>query len=467
MLRTTAIAGPMTTIPRADRSALLPLAPAQQRLWSLDQRARARTAHHLASAIRLDGALDAAALRRSLDTIVARHEVLRTAFTTVCGEPVQVIVPPHGVGFALPISDLTALAPAARDAEVAWLAAAESQAPFDLGVGPLIRARLLRLGPARHLLLITLHHIVGDDRSLDVLTRELAVLYAAYTAGADDDPLPPLTIQYADYAQWQRAALTSAALQRQRAYWQAQLDGSPSLLQLPTDRPRPAVQSYAGADLPVALSAELTAGLRALARRCDATLDTVLLTGWAILLSQLSGQDDVVIGAPVANRQCAATEALIGLFRNPLALRVRLAGDPSVPALVAQVKATMLAAYAHQDLPFEQVIEAVRPPRNPSHAPMFQVMFALDTPPAARRLPGVTLTPLDLPRATAPCDLTLGLRETGHGLAGELTYATALFDRATVERWIAHLEVVLAGLIRPNTRWLLRLPPGETNCLVR
>ncbi|HJU38103.1 MAG TPA: amino acid adenylation domain-containing protein, partial [Tahibacter sp.] len=429
----------------------------QQRLWFLDQLDRnASVAYHMPAGLHLRGQLDRAALRRTLDALVARHDGLRTRFVSIDGEPMQAI--DAACGFALVEHDLSALDVPDRDAEVARIARAEAIAPFDLATGPLIRGRLLRLADDEHVLLVTQHHIVSDGWSIAVLVRELGALYAAFREGRPD-PLPTLAIRYADYAAWQREWLQGDVLQTQVDFWRDHLAGAPALLELPADRPRPVVQSYQGGRVSVALDAARTAGLRALAHRHGATPFMVLLAAWSALLSRVSGQTDLVVGTPVANRQRAEVEPLIGLFVNTLALRVQLHDDPSVAALLAQVKATMLAAQAHQDLPFEQVVEAIKPARSLGHSPIFQVMLSLDnTPNDALALPGLTLTPMPTPRDTTQFDLSLSLTDAGDTIAGYLEYASDLFDADTIERHADHFFSLLDGLLADDQSRVSRLP---------
>ncbi|WP_369981519.1 amino acid adenylation domain-containing protein [Xanthomonas bundabergensis] len=442
-----------------DRRADLPLSWAQQRLWFLDQLDHAAgAAYHMPTALRLRGELNPAALRASLDRIVARHESLRTTFVSVDGTPRQVIAPEDS-GFALFEHDLRALDTAARQAEVARLGSEEALAPFDLASGPLIRGRLLRLDEDEHALLVTQHHIICDGWSIGVLVQEVSALYAAFSQG-QPDPLPPLPIQYADYAAWQRQWLQGDTLQQQIEFWKKHLSGAPALLALPTDRPRPPVQSYNGDRMEVHLSAELTAALRALAQRHGVTLFMTLLAGWSALLSRLSGQDDVVIGSPVANRQRSEVEPLIGFFVNTLALRVDLSADPGVAALLAQVKATTLGAYAHRDLPFEQVVEALQPERSLGHSPVFQAMLALNNTPRGSdlHLPGLALSAMQTVRHSAQFDIALSLADAEDGLSGSAIYATDLFDRATVERMLGHWVTLLTAMAADDTQSVGCLP---------
>ncbi|WP_157376014.1 condensation domain-containing protein, partial [Burkholderia ubonensis] len=433
-----------------DRSQPLPLSLAQQRLWFLDQFEDTGAAYHIPGGLRLRGELNLPALQATLDRILARHESLRTTFSSVDGQPVQHIGP--AASFALRHADLSPLALPAREAALSQLAAEEASGPFDLARGPLIRGALVRLQPDEHVLLVTMHHIVSDGWSISVLVREVAALYPALLHERPV-PLPPLTIQYADYALWQRARLSGPALQQQAEYWRNQLAGSPVLLTLPTDRARPPVQSYAGDHVSLGIDSALASRLHALARQHDVTLFMTLLAAWASLLARLAGQDDIVIGAPVANRQHAEVEPLIGLFINTVALRVDLSDDPSVAALLQRVRHTTLAAYAHQDIPFEQVVEAVQPSRSLSHSPLFQVMFALqNTPHSELELPGLSLSPYTVARHTAQFDLTLSLEERNGTLCGSIEYASDLFERPSVERLAAHFTTLLASMVDDPSR---------------
>jgi amino acid adenylation domain-containing protein len=442
-------------IPSADRSRPLPLSWSQQRLWFLDQLdSAAGAAYHLRAALRLSGSLDRAALRASLDRIVARHETLRTTFAAVDDAPQQRIAP-QDCGFTLIEHDLRGLGEAAQRAAVSELGASEGRAPFDLAQGPLIRGRLLQLAEDEHVLLVTQHHIISDGWSLGVLVKEVSALYTALSRN-QPDPLPPLPIQYADYAAWQRQWLQGEALQRQIDFWRAHLGGAPALLELPTDRPRPAVQSYRGDRIAVRLSPELSAQLRALSQRHGMTMFMTLLAGWSALLSRLSGQEDVVIGTPVANRPRAEVEPLIGFFVNTLALRVGVAADRSVAELLAQVKEMTLDAYAHQDLPFEQVVESLQPERSLSHSPVFQVLLSLNNTPGSGEagLPGLTLSSIETTHQSAQVDLALSLSDAPEGVAGAAIYATDLFDRSTVERMLANWTTLLASMVADDQQRL-------------
>ncbi|HEU0015952.1 MAG TPA: amino acid adenylation domain-containing protein, partial [Longimicrobium sp.] len=451
----TAARAELPAIQPADRRGRVPLSFAQQRLWFLEQLGDLGSAYHLSTGVRLRGGLDRAALARALDTIVARHEALRTVFAQVDGVPEQRIAPAD-VGFPLREHDL-----AGRDdaeAELGRLVDRETHAPFDLERGPLIRGRLVRLAPDDHALLLTMHHIVSDAWSLGVLTRELSALYAAHRAGREAD-LPALPVQYADYAAWQRRWVEGQVLREQAEYWTRTLAGAPELLELPADRPRPAEQDHAGARLGVVLDEELTAGLNALSRRHGTTLFMTLLAGWAAVLGRLSGQDDVVIGTPTANRGRQEIEGLIGFFVNTLPLRVDLSEAPTVAELLERVRERALQAQHHQDIPFEQVVELVQPARSLAHTPLFQVMFAWQNAPReGLALPGLELgTMAGGSRLHAKFDLSLALWETGGRIEGSVTYATSLFEPATVERYAGYLRRVLAEMAADDRRPVRRL----------
>ncbi|HYW06799.1 MAG TPA: condensation domain-containing protein, partial [Longimicrobium sp.] len=440
------------------------LSLAQQRLWFIEQLGGLGAAYHLPKRLRLTGELDRAALRRTLDAIVARHEALRTTFGQVDGAPVQRVAPVADSAFVMREHDLRD----APDAERALhdLVVEETRAPFDLAVGPLFRGRLIRLAADEHVLLLTLHHIVADAWSMGVLVRELTVLYGAFRAG-EADPLPRLAVQYPDYAAWQRKWISGAVLEAQASYWRGALAGAPALIEIPTDRPRPARVDHAGGVVAVALDAELAAGLKALSRKHGTTMFMTLMAGWAAVLARLSGQADVVIGTPTANRGRTEVEGLIGFFLNTLAVRVELGDSPTVAELLGRVKTRTLGAQQHQELPFEQVVELMQPARSLAHHPLFQVMFAWQNAPGAGRLelPGLTLGTVDGPsRETAKFDLSLNLQEAGGRIVGSLSYATSLFDAATAERYVGYLARVLEQMAADDAQVVGRLallPPEE------
>ncbi|WP_372390813.1 non-ribosomal peptide synthase/polyketide synthase [Xanthomonas sp. NCPPB 3582] len=446
-------------IPKVDRNRPLPLSFAQQRLWFIAQLDSAASgAYHIPAALRLTGKLDRPALRAALDRLMARQEGLRTRFVLLDGVPHQVIAP-DGVGFALIETNLMHLAEDMREQAVMAECAEESRASFDLAAGPMIRGRLLRLAEDEHVLLVTQHHLISDGWSIGVLVREVAALYEAASQGAADS-LPALDIQYADYAAWQRDWLKGEELQRQLGFWREHLTGAPALLTLPVDRARPAMPSYAGAQVPIRISKELSARVRTLAQRHGVTDFMTLLAAWSVLMARLSDQNEVVIGTPVANRQRREVEGLIGFFVNTLALRVRLESNPSVRELLAQVKGTALAAFGHQELPFDQVVDAVQPARSLSYSPLFQSVFIFDKVAVERTLtlPGVSLTPLDVPRASAHFDLSLALSDSEEGYSGEIEYASDLFERATVERFVGHFVTLIEGMVASDDAHVAALP---------
>ncbi|MGH7394037.1 MAG: amino acid adenylation domain-containing protein, partial [Candidatus Methylomirabilales bacterium] len=451
---------PLPPIEPLSREGALRLSFAQERLWFLDQLEGPSAIYNIPVALRLGGPLAVGALEQSLGEVVRRHEVLRTTFPTVEGVAGQVIDPVGEVW--LPVVDLRELSDEGQGAEVGRLVAEEAGRPFDLARGPLLRVCLLKLGEETHGLLLTLHHIISDGWSMDVFIRELSALYRAFSRGASS-PLAALPIQYADYTEWQRRWLSGEVLAGQLAYWQKQLAGAPSLLELPTDHPRPPVQSFRGATVAFALDSELTHALKGLSQRARVTLFMTLLGGFMSLLSRYSGQEDVVVGTAAANRNRRETEGLIGFFVNTLVLRVDLAGNPSFEALLGRVRAVALEAYAHQEVPFERVVEALQPERSLSHSPLFQVAFALQGAPLGDplgelELPGLSLSPLALDSGVAKFDLSLSMSETDSGLVGEWEYSTDLFERSTIERWGVHFETLLRGIMTKPTQRLADLP---------
>ncbi|KPG85161.1 non-ribosomal peptide synthetase [Pseudomonas sp. RIT-PI-o] len=443
---------PILPVPR---ETALPLSFSQQRFWFLTQMEGANTAYNIPIALRLRGALDAAALQRALARIVARHETLRSRFAPLDGDA-QVLIAPVDSGLLLRVEDLRQHSQA--DEALQALIQGEASGPFDLLDDPLIRGRLVRLADDHHVLLLTLHHIISDGWSMGVLTRELMALYQAFSQG-EDDPLPALTLQYSDYAVWQRRWLSGEVLQRQSEYWQRALREVPALLTLPTDRPRPAQQDYAGSSIDLQLDERLSAGLKALSQRHGVTLYMTLLSAWAVLLGRLAGQTDVVVGSPVANRNRVEVEGMIGLFVNTLALRIDTSGELTGAALLARVKALTLQAQAHQDLPFEQVVEITRPVRSLAHSPLFQTMFNWrngDGP--ALALGDLTLEAVAEPSHFAKFDLTLTLGDTPEGIGGWLEYATALFDEATVQRFVGYLRQLLQAMVANDQALLDQVP---------
>ena len=454
---------PMVQIPR---DGVLPLSFAQERLWFLDQLEGASSTYNIPLALRLEGALDAEVLKRSLDRLYARHEALRSVFRSHDGAP-RVELLEADLGIPLVRHDLAAEPDAL--ARLAQIGAEEAQTPFDLAQGPLIRAQLVRLGQEEHVLYLTMHHIVSDGWSMGVLVREFNALYAAFLEGGQD-PLPLLEVQYPDYAAWQRQWLSGERLEAQADYWRRTLAEAPVLLELPTDRPRPPQQDFRGAYVPIELDPELTLGLKRLAQRHGATLFHTLLAAWAGVLSRLSGQQDVVIGSPSANRGRREIEGLIGFFINTLALRIDVQNDPTVAELLARARAAALGAQDNQDLPFEQVVEIIQPPRRLDHGPLFQVMFAWqNNEQTAIDLPGLKVGPAPVALDKVKFDLDLNLGEWGDRIVGGLGYATALFDAPTIERHRGYLITLLRAMVADDQQQVGRieiLPPEERQLLL-
>lgn len=431
---------PGSPILRADRAKPLELSFAQQGLWILDQLVDDGALYHMAEAYHLSGPLQEEALHRSLSEIVLRHEALRTTFVqTAEGATVQAIA--ENADLPMPVVDLTDLPEAERQARAAELAAAEARRPFDLAAGPLLRCILLKLADTEHVLVLTMHHVVSDGWSIGVLLRELRSLYAG-NAGLSDLP-----VQYADYAAWQRQWLQGERLEEQLAFWKQQLSGIPPLLDLPTDRPRPAVERHTGATRRFVVPRELTDALHALSRREGATLFMTLLSAFNVLLSRYSRQEDICVGTPIANRSRPEIEGLIGLFLNTIVLRNQVAAGATFSELVRQVRKTALDAYAHQDVPFELVVEALQPERNLSHSPLFQVMFILQETADTAGLGDLALGRVPLDLGQSKFDLTLELQENEDGLAGAVEYSTDLFDDTTIDRMVAHYCTLLGSIV--------------------
>jgi len=422
----------------------LPLSFAQQRVWILDQLGVTGTAYHLGTAVRLRGRLDAGALARALSQVVHRHEALRTTFVSSHGRPLQVVAPPFDV--PLPRIDLRALPPAARAMEARRVIGRLAHLRFDLARGPLLRSVIVVLDAEESLFGCTVHHIVADGWSVGILIREVAAFYAAALEGSVP-PLPPLPVQYPDFAAWQRAWLQGEVLDAQLAYWKGQFADLPPALQLNFDRPRRVGRTAPAGRRRVLLPEPLGESLRALGRRGQATPFMTLLAGFATLLHRYTGQPDIAVGTPIANRERVELEGLIGFFANTLVLRTSLAGDPDFLALLARVRTMALDAYAHQDLPFERLVEELQPERDLAVNPLFQVMFQLQNlPTGSLELPGVTLLPVDGERGTAMFELTLSVRDVGRGFAGSLEYDADLFEGATIERLAGHWANLLAGV---------------------
>ncbi|SHM78877.1 amino acid adenylation domain-containing protein [Duganella sacchari] len=438
-------------IPQADRNQALPLSYAQQRLWVLDQFTAGTASYNVPFVLTLRGQLDVKALQRTLNEVVRRHEALRTTFHAEDGIPVQRVT--ASVTLPLVQTDLSDLPRSEREAHAAWMAQDMAQAPFDLATGPLIRASIVRMGESEHRFMLTMHHIVSDGWSVGVLVGELAALYSAYTQGLPS-PLAPLSIQYADFAQWQRNWLIGPVLDAQRSYWRDYLSGAPAILTLPTDRPRPPVQTYRGAVHYFHLPASVATGLQALGRETGTTLFMSLAAAFNIVLSRYSGQDDICLGTSIANRNRADIEPLIGFFVNTLVLRTRIDRSMRFRTLLEGVRADSLAAYARQDLPFEYLVDDLHLERQRSHSPLFQVMLVVQNAPLGDlELAGLELEPLRAETASAKFDLTLGVGGEGDTLSASMEYSTDLFDESTIVRMAQHFTRLLESIVAaPDAR---------------
>jgi amino acid adenylation domain-containing protein/thioester reductase-like protein len=435
---------------------IFPLSFAQTRLWFFAQLEPDSYAYNIPTAVRLTGLLDLPAFSKSINEIVWRHEALRTNFTQNDGQPVQIIRQFSPLN--LPVIDLQALSPTQQQQETQRIALEEAQKPFNLEKDWLLRFTLLQLAPDDYIVLFTTHHIISDAWSTGVLIQELAALYKAFLDGKPS-PLPDLPIQYADFAVWQRNWLQGEVLESQLNYWKQQLGDAPAALELPTDRPRPSIQSDRGAIQSLILSQSLTQALKSLSQQQGATLFMTLLAAFKVLLYRYTGQQDIAIGTPIANRNRTETEGLIGFFVNTLVLRTNLQSNPSFRELLGRVREVTLGAYAHQDLPFEQLVEEVKPERDLSHSSLFQVMFILQNAPMeALELPGLTLNTLPVESITANFDLTLSMSDSDRGLIGWLEYNTDLFDATTIARMLEHFQTLLEGIVIDRDRPLSDLP---------
>ena len=428
----------------------------QLRLWFLNQLHPQTSEYNIGGAVRLRGDLDVSALDRALQEIVRRHDTLRTVFAAIDGEPVQVVTASSVDG--LFVREVPEDLGGDIEANVRRLMRDETRRPFDLARGPLFRASLFRLQPREHLLTLVVHHIVSDGWSAGVFVRELSALYAAYVTG-QPSPLPELPMQYGDFARWQRQWLTGPVLERELAFWARRLAGHPGVIDLPGDRPRPAVQTFRGAVVNKRLSPALSDAIGTLSRQEGATLFMTLLAAFKALLSRYTGQHDILVGSPIANRTRVETEGLIGLFANTLVLRTDLSGDPTFRELLQRVRKVALEAYAHQDLPFEKIVEVVQPPRDMSRSPLVQVMFTLQAfSPRDIELPGLILRPAEVDSEFARMDLTLDVTEDPGGLRLGFEYNTDLFDASTIEAWAGHFETLLTAVTADPTRPVAELP---------
>jgi hypothetical protein len=429
LLEQEGFAPPRTITPRADRDRA-PLSFAQQRLWFLQQLEPESPAYNVPCVFRIDGPFKPEGLERALTEIIRRHEVLRTTFHLEGDQPVQIVMPPQPLH--VKVTDLGHLQGEERDQRVCELALEHTRRPFDLERGPLFRAALLRLSENEHIALFTTHHIASDGWSNRIFLHEVAVLYEAFSAG-QPSPLPELPVQYADYAVWQRNWLSGEVLQQQLDYWRQRLRGAFPSLNLPTDRPRPAVRSYNGAFQIMRFDPELTAAIKKLARSEGATLFMTLLAGFVLLMHRYSGQDNILVGTPVAGRSRPEVEGLIGFFVNALVIRTDLSGDPTFRELLRRVRVTCLEAFAHQELPFEKLVEELQPRRDLSRTPLFQVTFTMQTLNTSNhgQLKGLSLSQLEGERGTTQYDLSANIVDMGEELAGPLEYDTDIFELHT------------------------------------
>jgi amino acid adenylation domain-containing protein len=433
----------------------IPLSFAQERLWFINQLEGAAATYNMPAALRLIGTLDLPAFRQAIAEISRRHETLRTSFSTNNGIPTQLI---HAAAIEFEVIDLQHLADSDRKLILTEHIQQSALTPFNLEIAPLIRSSLLQLSETESIFCINMHHIISDGWSIGVLIQELSALYSAYCVGATS-PLPELAIQYADFALWQRQWLSGEVLAQQLQYWVSQLQGAPELLQLPTDRPRPSLQTYHGKTINFTLSRELSQQLQGISRQMGSTLFMTLMAAFATLLYRYSGQTDVMIGSPIANRHRSEIESLIGFFVNTLVLRTRLEDNPSFVQLLAQVRETTLQAYEHQDLPFEQLVQALQPQRSMSHSPLFQVMFVLQNAPLGEiELPGLTLCELAHDSTVSQFDLTLSMAETPMGLDCAWEYSTDLFETSTIERMASHFENLLSAIVANPQQPMSELP---------
>ena len=439
------------------RDSQLPLSFAQERLWFLDRLESNSSLYYLSRAVRLNGNLNVRVLQQALDAIVARHETLRTNYFAENDNPIQIITAPQAV--ELQVIDLQQYEPAERETQLQKLLQQESQRPFNLTSDIMLRGCLLQLAPQEQVLLLVMHHIASDGWSMGILWKQLTQVYQAFLNG-QPNPLPKLPIQYADYAVWQRNWLSGEVLDQQLNYWQQQLAGANPVLELPTDRPRPPVQTYRGASQSVVIPETLTKHLKQLCRQEGVTLYMTLLATFQTLLYRYSRQEDIIVGSPIAGRNRAEIEGLIGFFVNTLVLRTDLSGNPSFRELLKRVRSVTLDAYSHQDLPFAKLVEELQPERSLSYSPLFQIMFVLQNAPgqAGGGLLGLTETPVQLPTETAKFDLTLSVVEKDGVLVGLWEYNTDLFDAATIKRMSAHFQTLLEGIVDNPNRPIATLP---------
>ncbi|OUL26109.1 condensation domain-containing protein [Nostoc sp. 106C] len=450
-IQQTQLSLPLQPLAVASRPTEIPLSFAQARLWFLDQLEPGNYAYNIPVALQLTGHLNISALEQSFNEIVRRHEALRTTFVMGSHEPIQIITPQQTITISL--VDLRDLADSEQQAQVQHLALEEAKRPFNLGTGPLIRVTLLQLNNTKNVLLLTMHHIIADGWSMGVLVKELATFYEGFVSGKQPQ-MPKLPIQYADFAIWQREWLQTEGLETQLAYWKEQLNGAPASLNLPIDRARPSIQTFQGISTSFTLSSELSQALKTLSRQQGVTLFMTLLATFQTLLNKYTNQDDIVVGTDVANRNRSELEPMIGFFINLLVLRTNFSGNPTFRELLQQVREVALGAYAHQDLPFAKLVESLRPERNLSHTPLFQVLFVLqNSPMPALEFSGLKLSNLKFDTGTTKFDLGLFIEETEQGLIGTWQYSTDLFNSSTITRMTGHFETLLNNIVnQPDTR---------------
>ncbi|RCX18353.1 amino acid adenylation domain-containing protein [Anaerobacterium chartisolvens] len=447
---------PLVPIPRDGE---LPLSFAQQRLWFLDKLEPGNPAYNVVAATRMNGRLNVEALEKAFNEIIRRHESLRTIFITVEGRATQIIKPELTV--SLPLTDLQSMTEEEREAEIQRIAKGEAHRSFDLAVGPLVRCQLLKTAEEEHVLVMSMHHIVSDAWSMGVFIQEMASIAKAFDEN-QPSPLPELKIQYADFASWQRKWLQGETTETQLGYWKKQLEGASGILNLPTDKPRPKVQSYEGSIQTFILPTELVDELKDFCRQEGVTLFMALLASFNVALYKYTGQEDIIVGSPIASRSRREIEELVGFFVNMLALRTNVSGELSFKELVTRVREVTLGAYANQDLPFEVLVDAMNLERDLSRNPLFQVAFSLQNLPGEPtkhfQFPEITLTPIDIDRQQAQFELTLTIMETSQGLRGTMEYNTALFEDETITRLIEHIRILLEGITRDPGQCISELP---------
>ncbi|MBD0264764.1 MAG: AMP-binding protein, partial [Tolypothrix sp. Co-bin9] len=440
---------PAKSFSQVQKAEVYPLSFAQQRLWFLDQLEPGNPAYNISLAVNLKGELDVLLVEQSINEIIRRHETLRTTFTRVNGQPVQIIA--ASLKLSLSIIDFE------NNLAVQQFLTKQSQQPFDLTQGPLLRAKLLHLAPQEHILLVEMHHIISDAWSSEVFLQEMASLYKAFLAGIDS-PLPEISIQYKDFAQWQRQWLQTEILSTQLSYWKQQLEGIPAALQLPTDRPRPPIQTSRGDQKSIELSQAVIKQLKAIARQEGVTLFMLLLAAFQTFLYRYTGQDDIAVGSPIANRNRDEVKSLIGFFANTLVLRTDLSGNPTFNELLTRVRKVAIGAYTYQDLPFDKLVEAIQPERDVSRTPLFQVMFNVQDYSQLPEIPGLALSIVKIETEAAQFDFSLSIEITNQKVLASCDYNTDLFDATTITKMLKHFENLLSGIAMNSHARLSNLP---------